>query len=48
LSGTRLLHFPRCQDTQEEGSGNQEEGSACHAYSIFGMKDLNDDCHRYV
>jgi hypothetical protein len=48
LSGTRLLHFPRCQGTQEEGSGNQEEGSACHAYSIFGMKDLNDDCHRYV
>jgi|SRR5882724_4962046 len=48
LSSLGLLHFPRCQDTQEEGSGNQEEGSACHSHSLFGMKDLNDDCRRYV
>jgi hypothetical protein len=48
LSSLRLLHFPCCQDTQEEGSGNQEEGSACHSHSLFGMKDLNDDCRRYV
>jgi hypothetical protein len=48
LSGPGLLHFPRCQGTQEEGSGNQEEGSACHGHSLFGMKDLNDDCRRYI